>query len=513
MPSFYYKGTDLRNSVRKSQALNMQTFSPEIQASAKRLSQKNQWRLYIVALVLNDVFILILSLQFSYLVRFMLDLPIFHLEITPIPAYYTHLIFILVPIWLIIFTGVGLYQKPKLLGGTTEYALVFKGTSIGLFLLIVAGFLAPDFVIARGWVIVAWISSFFFTCLGRFVLRRVIYSARLRGYFTSQALIVGANDEGLSLAKQLIEWPTSGMNLIGFVDKKYSVGTILPDGLPVLGSLDQLDRVINAYQIEELILATSSISTRDKMVDIFQRYGTSGDVNLRLSSGLYEIITTGLTVSEIAYVPLVYVNKVRLTGTDWLIKMVLDYGLTVPALFFLWPLFLLIAIIIKIDSPGPAFHRRQVMGVNGKKFCALKFRTMYEDGEEILEAHPHLKEQLEQNRKLKNDPRVTRVGHILRKYSLDELPQFFNVLFNEMSLIGPRMISPEEMKNYERWGLNLLTVKPGITGLWQVSGRSDISYEERVRLDMHYIRNWSIWLDFQLLLRTIPVVLHGKGAY
>jgi exopolysaccharide biosynthesis polyprenyl glycosylphosphotransferase len=503
----------LRTPIRKNHTFDFKAVTSEIKPSAQRLSQKNQWRLYISALVLNDVFILILSLQFSYVVRFMLDLPIFHLEVTPIPAYYTHLIFILVPIWLVIFSGVGLYQRPKLLGGTTEYALVFKGTSIGLFLLIVAGFLAPDFIIARGWVIVAWGLSFFLTCLGRFVLRRVIYSARLRGYFTSQALIVGANDEGLSLAKQLVEWPTSGMNLLGFVDKKYPVGTILPDGLPVLGSLEHLDKVIDAYQVEELILATSSISTRDKMVDIFQRYGTSGDVNLRLSSGLYEIITTGLTVSEIAYVPLVYVNKVRLTGPDRLIKLGLDYGLTIPALLFLWPLFLLIAIIIKIDSPGPAFHRRQVMGVNGKKFCALKFRTMYENGEEILDAYPDLKEALEQDRKLKSDPRVTKVGSILRKYSLDELPQFLNVLFNEMSLIGPRMISPEEMKNYERWGLNLLTVKPGITGLWQVSGRSDITYEERVRLDMHYIRNWSIWLDVQLLLRTVPVVLKGKGAY
>ena len=496
--------------ARKSQVLNLRSYTP---VHAKRISQKNQWRLYISALLLNDAFILILALQFSYLIRFMLNLPIFNLEIIPVPAYYTHLIFVLVPVWLSIFASVGLYHRPKLLGGTTEYALVFKATSIGLFLLIIAGFLAPDFIIARGWVLTAWGLSFVFTCVGRFVLRRVIYSLRLRGYFNSQALIVGANDEGLSLAKQLIQWPTSGMNLIGFVDKKFQVGSILPNGLPVLGSLEQLDSVIEGYQIEELILATSSISTRDKMLDIFHRYGTSGNVNLRLSSGLYEIITTGLTVSEIAYVPLVYVNKVRLTGTDRLIKLGLDYGLTILALFFLWPLFLLIAVIVKLDSPGPAFHKREVMGVNGKKFFALKFRTMYTNGDELLEAHPELKTQLEQNRKLKDDPRVTKVGRFLRKFSLDELPQLFNVLLNEMSWIGPRMISPEEMKNYDRWGLNLLTIKPGITGLWQVSGRSDISYEERVRLDMHYIRNWSIWLDIQLLMRTIPVVLKGRGAY
>jgi exopolysaccharide biosynthesis polyprenyl glycosylphosphotransferase len=502
----------MRTPARKSPTLNYQTLSG-IQSPAKRISPKLQWAMYITALILNDAFILILSLQVSYVIRFLLNLPIFNLAITPLPTYYTHLIFILVPIWLIIFAGVGLYQKPNLLGGTTEYALVFKGTSIGLFLIIVAGFLDPTFVVARGWAITAWGSSFLLTSLGRFILRRVVYSLRLRGYFNTRALIVGANDEGLSLAKQLVEWPTSGMTLIGFVDKKLPTGTILPDGLPVLGSLDHLDKVIQSYEVEELILATSSISTRDKMLDIFQRYGTSGQVNLRLSSGLYEIITTGLTVSEVAYVPLVYVNKVRLTGTDRLIKLALDYGLTIPALLVLWPLFLVIALIVKLDSPGPAFHRRQVMGVNGQRFCALKFRTMYEDGDKLLESDQNLKATLEQKGKLKNDPRVTRVGHFLRKYSLDELPQLINVLFHEMSLVGPRMISPQEMAHYQRWGINLLTVKPGITGLWQVSGRSDISYEERVRLDMHYIRNWSIWLDIQLLIRTIPAVIKSRGAY
>jgi exopolysaccharide biosynthesis polyprenyl glycosylphosphotransferase len=499
----------MRTNTSKSQILKMQEYAPP----AKRISQKTQWRLFIATLVLNDALILILSFQFSYLVRFMLELSIFNLEVVPVPGYYYQLILILVPIWLAIFAAVGLYQKPNLLGGTTEYALVFRATSIGMFVLIVAGFIVPEFIIARGWVLLAWASSFFFTCLGRYILRRVVYSARLRGYFTSQTLIVGANDEGLILAKQLLEWPTSGMNLIGFVDKKFPVGTVLPDGLHVLGSLDQLDAVIEAYQVDELILATSSISTRDRMLDIFKRYGTSGDVNLRLSSGLYEIITTGLTVSEIAYVPLVYVNKVRLTGTDRLIKLGLDLGLTIALLFFLWPFFILIAIIIKSDSPGPVFHKREVMGVNGRKFWALKFRTMYQDGDKILQAHPELKTELEEYRKLKDDPRVTRIGRYLRKFSMDELPQLINVLKNDMSLIGPRMISPEEMKNYDRWGLNLLTIKPGITGLWQVSGRSDISYEERVRLDMYYIRNWSIWLDLQLLIRTIPVVLKTKGAY
>lgn len=153
------------------------------------------------------------------------------------------------------------------------------------------------------------------------------------------------------------------------------------------------------------------------------------------------------------------------------------------------------------------------MGLNGREFDAFKFRTMHVNSDEILDQHPDLKAKLAREHKLKDDPRVTRIGHFLRKASLDELPQLINVLRREMCLVGPRIISPEEMEMYDEWGLNLLTVPPGITGLWQVSGRSDISYDKRVRLDMHYIRNWTIWLDIQLLLQTVPAVLKGRGAY
>jgi lipopolysaccharide/colanic/teichoic acid biosynthesis glycosyltransferase len=138
---------------------------------------------------------------------------------------------------------------------------------------------------------------------------------------------------------------------------------------------------------------------------------------------------------------------------------------------------------------------------------------MVTNGDEILDQHPELKEELARNHKLKNDPRITRVGAFLRKFSLDELPQLFNVLKRDMSIVGPRMISPEEVSMYKQFDMNLLTVLPGITGLWQVSGRSDISYDERVRLDMYYVRNWSLWLDLQLLFQTLPAVLKGRGAY
>jgi Sugar transferases involved in lipopolysaccharide synthesis len=153
------------------------------------------------------------------------------------------------------------------------------------------------------------------------------------------------------------------------------------------------------------------------------------------------------------------------------------------------------------------------MGLNGKKFKVLKFRTMFTNGDEILEKYPEKKEEFARTRKLKHDPRITPLGAFLRRYSLDEFPQLLNVLKHDMSLVGPRMIPPIEIAMYKQFDMNLLTVLPGITGLWQVSGRSDVSYEERVRLDMYYVRNWSIWLDLQILFQTIPAVLTGRGAY
>jgi exopolysaccharide biosynthesis polyprenyl glycosylphosphotransferase len=454
-----------------------------------------------------------LAFRLAYFIRFELSLPIFQNEFPPSEGYYQRVVlYFLLPLWVGIFASVGLYKRKNLLGGTQEYALVFRATASGLLLVIVAGFLEPVFIIARGWLLLAWVLTFLLTAGGRFLLRRAVYRLRRKGYFLTPAVIVGANAEGYSLAEQLLRWQTSGLSLLGFVDQNVPVGSLLAHRLPNLGRLEQLDAIVHEYNVEELILSTSALSRSD-IIAIFKAYGVSPDVNLRLSSGLYEIITTGLQVNELAYVPLVVVNKVRLTGIDRVLKVALDYGLTIPLLIVSAPLLALIALAVKLDSPGPVLHRRRVMGVNGRQFDALKFRTMYVNGDEILAGQPELQAQLARSHKLKTDPRITRLGAFLRRYSLDELPQLVNVLQHDMALVGPRMISPAEMAMYNQWDMNLLTVRPGITGLWQVSGRSDVSYDERVRLDMHYIRNWTIWLDLQLLMQTIPAVLLGKGAY
>jgi lipopolysaccharide/colanic/teichoic acid biosynthesis glycosyltransferase len=198
---------------------------------------------------------------------------------------------------------------------------------------------------------------------------------------------------------------------------------------------------------------------------------------------------------------------------DEALKAIVDFSLTVIGLVLISPLLLILAVIVKLDSPGPVLYRRRVMGRGGTQFDAFKFRTMLVHGGEILAAHPELRAEWEREQKLKDDPRITRSGRWLRKLSLDELPQLFNVLRGQMSLIGPRMIAPVELARYGNDAAELLTVKPGITGLWQVSGRSDLGYADRARLDMEYVRTRSFWLDLKLLLLTLPTVLLKKGAY
>lgn len=479
-----------------------------------RLTRRARNALLVGALVIIDGMVLSAAFLLAYVVRFSLGLPFFYQDAAPSFLYYEGLFFtFILPIWLVLFAGLGMYHLPNLMGGVREYDLAFRATTAGLVPVIMVGFLEPSFIIARGWLLLAWGFSFFLVSLGRFTARRVIFLLRQRGYLLVPAVIVGANQEGRWMAEQLLRAHHSGLHLVGFVDEKVPAGALLFHNLPSLGSADHLDKIIRRYGVEEIILATSAISSRDRMLEIFQRYSNFENINLRLSSGLYEILTTGLQVQEVGYVPLVNVNKVRLTGLDSILKLALDYCLTLPGLLVISPLLLLIALAIRLDSPGPVIYRRRVMGLNGKQFDAFKFRTMHVNGDRILDQYPELKAELARNHKLKNDPRITRVGSFLRKFSLDELPQLFNVLQAEMSLVGPRMIAPQEMAQYNQWGLNLLTVRPGLTGLWQVSGRSDVSYEDRVRLDMYYIRNWTIWLDLQILLQTFPAVIRSRGAY
>lgn len=484
----------------------------QIKKANLNVSKAVQSAFLTILLITTDAVFTAAAFVAAYLIRFTVPLPIFKLEVVPSISYYLALFGLFIPLWLIIFLSSGLYKRSNLLGGTQEYSLVFRATTLSMVVVIVFGFLATDFMLARGWLLMAWMFSFLFVSFGRFLARRIIYWLRRYGYFVANTLIIGANEEGFSLARQLVESHRSGLHVLGFVDDHAGPGTRMDKHLFNLGGLNKLEEFVEKHDVNELILVTSALP-RDNVVTVFKKYGMNKSINLRLSSGLYEVVTTGLEMGQIVNVPLVRVNQLRQKGMDQILKFVLDYSIAGSVLLFIAPLLAVLALLIRVDSPGPAIYRRRVLGRNGREFDAFKFRTMYINGDEILDAHPHLKAALAQDHKLKDDPRITRIGRVLRQYSLDELPQLFNVLKRQMSIVGPRMITPSEMTMYKQWDLNLLTVNPGLTGLWQVSGRSNTSYQERVQLDMRYIRTWTIWSDLYIIWLTIPAVLKKDGAY
>jgi Undecaprenyl-phosphate galactose phosphotransferase WbaP len=328
--------------------------------------------------------------------------------------------------------------------------------------------------------------------------------------------IVGANAEGIAIAEHLSSAPQYGINVIGFLDDKLAVGEAVTPDLIVHGPTADAEALCGKFAVERMIVATSGVE-RENLVEMFRHFINVDDVAVWLSSGMYEILTTGVRVQDIGSMSMIGVNHVRLTGINIILKTLVDYVGTIVAIIVALPVFIGVVIIMRRSDPGPIVYRRRVVGVGGKEFDAFKFRTMVANADEVLRehlaTHPEAQAEWDKYEKLKDDPRVTPLGHFLRRTSLDELPQLFNILQGEMSLVGPRMITPEEVERYGQWNMNIHTVKPGLTGMWQISGRSEISYPERVRIDMHYIRNYSIWMDLQILFWTIPVVIFGRGAY
>ncbi len=482
-----------------------------ILANSITATRRTQQRLYLGALVLGDAVTIALAFTLSYAVRFDFPLSFFEDSDLPqrLPVYW---VLFLIPPCLLVLALFQLYDTQYLLGGMHEYARVINATSVLVTFAIVLSFLFPFLRVSRGFIAVSWIIVTALLLVERFILRHAVYRLRRNGFMTRRTLIVGADEDARHIAEQLLATPTCGAELLGFVANDQPLGTTLTNELTVVGTVDRLPALVEHLGVEEIIVSTEGLHRAD-IIRVFQNYAYDEDVAVRFLPGLFEIFATGVRIKEIGSVPLVSMNRGRLNPWESAIKTLTDYVAALLLLVMLSPLFLALAIMIKFDSPGPVFHRRRVVGRGGQTFDAFKFRTMRIDGDAILSKYPELQAELKQNHKLKQDPRVTRVGSILRHTSLDELPQLFNILLGQMSLVGPRMITLEEMDKYGKWRWNLLTVKPGITGLWQISGRSDVTYEERVRLDMYYIRSYTLWLDLQILWRTAPAVLKRQGAY
>jgi len=469
---------------------------------------------YLLLLLITDLLMLAAAMRLAFLIRFELKISLAP-DVVPLIDFYKSLALFVVLACFLLFTLAGLYNWYNLAGGTSEYSRAFGACTIAFLMMVLATFMFRAFDLSRLYLVAAWILCAVFVVTARFSLRRVIYRLREHGYFRLRTAVIGTDIEGRVLIDELRD-PRSGHEVVGLIgingnpNGNSAEAHSIP---PFLGTIENLEVIVKEQELAELVISPAALP-REEVIALYVKALRIPGLELRLATGLFELLTTGVQVQPAGIVPLIRVRKLRLSYMELFIKTVAEYILTIVGLIILAPFLGLIALAVKLDSPGPAFHRRKVLGLGGKQFYAYKFRTMYVDSDRILDEHPELAAQLQEEVKLKEDPRITRLGSWLRKFSLDELPQLFNVLKGQMSLVGPRMISPPEAEKYSRNQFNLLTVKPGLTGLWQVSGRSDLSYRERIRLDMYYIRNYSIWLDFHILfIKTANAVLRGHGAY
>ena len=367
-----------------------------------------------------------------------------------------------------------------------------------------------------------WLFGIAFVALARFAARAF---ARSRGTYRQNAVIVGVDSVARLIAQKILDHPEYGVNIVGFVDPGSDPGTEVTGGLTVVGSSRDIKALVAAHDVERVIVAFFNRPVEEG-IDLL-REAKDLRVQIDLVPRLFAAVDPRAQIHTLEGFPLIGLPPARLWRSSLSIKRGVDVVCSALGLVLLSPLFAAIAIRIKLESAGPVFYRHERVGLNGRSFRLVKFRTMYLEhcvGEEYggsaaaeelhrLLERPEAREEFERTQKFADDPRVTRFGRFLRRTSLDELPQLLNVIRGDMSLVGPRPVTEAELARYRDEVGTLLSFRPGVTGYWQVNGRSRNIYEERVRMDIAYIRGWSLKLDFTLLGKTALTLVKGHGAY
>jgi exopolysaccharide biosynthesis polyprenyl glycosylphosphotransferase len=422
------------------------------------------------------------------------------------------LVLLLAPVlWVGIFAALQLYSLSRL-SPAVEFRRVMEGSALTV-AIAAALFGRPGHGIlaslSRGWLAVIWAFALTFTLATRLRWHRYMGRLRERGDLAYRTLIVGTNDEAVRLAEKFGPRPFLGFLPVGFLRTGREWGAA--DGLPVLGDIDDLARVVDEAEIECVFIASSAVDPEDmKRVTrrIRQRH-----VELRISANLADILATRLMVQPIGDLLALSLRPATLTGRQAATKRTFDLIIGGLAILVSAPVWLAAAGLVKLSSRGPVLYRQQRVGRGSRPFTIYKFRTMVRGADALKSMLEFRNEATGPLFKVRDDPRITRVGKWLRRFSIDELPQLINVMKGDMSLVGPRPPLPNEVALYEDWHRDRLEVRPGITGLWQVGGRSELSFDDYVRLDLFYIENWSISYDLFIMGKTIPAVLSRKGAF
>ncbi len=416
-------------------------------------------------------------------------------------------------LWLVMTWPVaGLYREQRGRSWFEEAFGVLNGATNAWVLVMALNFLLRPQVFSRLMILEATILVIALLALERLIYRYARRVLRKRGVGVERVLVAGAGDVGRSVLSALIARPDLGYTPIGYLDDRPELGQTAIGRVPGLGDLDQLDSRLGE-NIADLVIITLPWVARQKIMDMVAICEQRG-VQSRVVPDLFQLNMSQVAIENLEGIPLLGLNaKLRMTPSKQLIKRLIDLALIVLAAPIALPLAIIVAIAIKLDSSGPAFFPQQRVGKDGRKFNIYKFRSMCDGADQMRNDLIRQTGADPKRPKWENDPRVTRVGRWIRRTSIDELPQMINILRGEMSVVGPRPPTPDEVSHYEAWQRQRLNTLPGLTSLWQVSGRSNIPFEEQCLLDIYYIENWSIGLDIQILLRTIPNVLLGNGAY
>ncbi len=488
----------------------------ERRVPARTLSKRMERSMLIMGRVLTDVMMILSAIGWAYYLRFSFGpmvraFPPHNVQ----PFGVTVLPLLLGVPFLIGFLKVcGQYDVTRETKVLDNMPKVMGAVNLFIIFLLIISFLLQSGDVARGFILIFWGICIVLLLLGRGILKLAQRIIGVPGVVVRNTLILGAGEVGKAVAQKLVRHRGFGLKPIGFVDNEPLYTDFSDPGiqnLKILGGTADLPRILDDFDVEKVIVAFSGDSHED-LLDIAAECGRHG-VECSIIPRLFEIITNENMVNEIGGIPLINLRTIEIKGFDRVLKGIEDQVFGLIMLLLSLPLLLVTAIAIKLDSRGPVFFKQQRLGRNGKSFYVYKFRSMIEGADQMLEDVRVLNEAEGPLFKIKEDPRITRVGKWIRRFSLDELPQIFNVIRGEMSLVGPRPPIPEEVEEYRQWQKQRLQAKPGITGLWQVNGRSNIPYDEMLKFDLYYIENWSLWLDIKIILRTFSAVLSGHGAY
>ncbi len=462
--------------------------------------------LFTFLLVTNDLVMVALAFYLAYWLRQWIAVPP-AVAIAPFGDY-VGMMFIQVATMLLLYFFSRLYDVKRSMPRLDEFYRIFAATSIGSISTIAfTTFLFKNTTLEldfpRAMVIYAWLLTVVFVMIGRSLLVLLRNWLRRRGLWADRLLIIGTGDVGRMILQKVRQMPRLGYQVVGFVDGDTPSSERIMD-VPVLGQVDDIPDLIEKYEIEEVIIGRPELSHQE-LLAIISRC-ERGQVGIKIFPDLFQIIATELSIGDLGGLPLLSVRDVALRGWKLTLKRGVDLVGSAVGLVILSPILMLLAMAIKLDSPGPVLYAQERMGLDAKPFWCFKFRSMRTDAEKQGPGWT-----------VEDDPRVTRLGRLIRRFSIDELPQLINVFVGEMSLVGPRPERPIYVEQFRRSiprYMDRHREKAGMTGWAQVNGlRGDTSIAERTKYDLWYIENWSLWLDFKIMLRTLASVLGDRHAY